>query len=190
MRFPKWKAAWTPVGKGDKFKAALLSDQIRDAYRFYFMIVKIWGFLGLLAITVASLGLLGTVVFTIRNRVKEVSIRKVMGASAESLVCLLSKDFFVLMIIAGVIAVPTVSLFMERLLLTGQYYNVPIGAVEIIISLSIMLLVGMIYDLSQTLKAANIIRRIIYGMKSMDCDGTASVLNLKPFYSAARHIRN
>ena len=56
MRFPKWKAAWTPVGKGDKFKAALLSDQIRDAYRFYFMIVKIWGFLGLLAITVASLG--------------------------------------------------------------------------------------------------------------------------------------
>ena len=191
MRFPKWKAAWTPVGKGDKFKAAFLSDQIRDAYRFYFMIVKIWEFLGLLAITVASLGLLGTVVFTIRNRVKEVSIRKVMGASAESLVCLLSKeDFFVLMIIAGVIAVPTVSLFMERLLLTGQYYNVPIGAVEIIISLSIMLLVGMIYDLSQTLKAANIIRRIIYGMKSMDCDGTASVLNLKPFYSAARHIRN
>ena len=142
MRFPKWKVAWKPVGKGDKFKAALLSDQIRDAYRFYFMIVKIWGFLGLLAITVASLGLLGTVVFTIRNRVKEVSIRKVMDASAESLVCLLSKDFFVLMIIAGVIAVPTVSLFMERLLLTGQYYNVPIGAVEIIISLSIMLLVG------------------------------------------------
>jgi putative ABC transport system permease protein len=149
------EAAWKPVGKGDKFEAQFLSDQIRDAYGFYFMIVKIWGFLGLLAITVACLGLLGTVVFTIRNRVKEVSIRKVMGASSESLVYLLSKDFIVLMLIASVITIPTVHFFMTKLLLTAQYYNVPIGALEIIISLSIMLFLGMSTILSQTLKAAN-----------------------------------
>jgi putative ABC transport system permease protein len=153
--FSEMETAWESVGKGDKFKAAFLTDQIRDAYGFYFMIVKIWGFLGLLAITVACLGLLGTVVFTIKNRVKEVSIRKVMGASSESLVYLLSKDFMVLMVIASVITIPTVYFFMEKLLLTAQYYNVPIGAVEIIISLSIMLLLGMATILSQTLKAAN-----------------------------------
>jgi putative ABC transport system permease protein len=153
--FSQMETAWKPVGKGDKFKAEFLSDQIRDAYGFYFMIVKIWGFLGLLAITVACLGLLGTVVFTIRNRVKEVSIRKVMGASSESLVYLLSKDFILIMVIASIITIPTVTFFMERLLLTAQYYNVPIGAVEIIISLSIMLFLGMSTILSQTLKAAN-----------------------------------
>jgi putative ABC transport system permease protein len=153
--FSEMEAAWKSVGQGDQFKAAFLSDQIRDAYGFYFMIVKIWGFLGLLAITVACLGLLGTVVFTIKNRVKEVSIRKVMGASSESLVYLLSKDFIVIMVIASIITIPTMYFFMERLLLTAQYYNVPIGAVEIIISLSIMLFLGMITILSQTLKAAN-----------------------------------
>jgi ABC-type antimicrobial peptide transport system permease subunit len=149
------ETAWKPIGEGDKFKAELLSDQIRDAYGFYFMIVKIWGFLGLLAIIIACLGLLGTVVFTVRNRVKEVTIRKVMGASSESLVYLLSKDFIVLMVIASIIAIPIVTLLMERLLQSGQYYNVPIGAVEIIVSLSIMLFLGMTTILSQTLKAAN-----------------------------------
>jgi ABC-type antimicrobial peptide transport system permease subunit len=153
--FSQMEAAWKPIAKDDKFKAQFLTDQIRDAYGFYFIIVKIWGFLGLLAITVACLGLLGTVVFTIRNRVKEVSIRKVMGASSESLVYLLSKDFIVLMVIASIITIPTVSFFMEQLMLTAQYYNVPIGAVEIIISLSIVLFLGMTTILSQTLKAAN-----------------------------------
>ncbi|MBT1705776.1 ABC transporter permease [Chryseosolibacter indicus] len=153
--FSEMEAAWKVVGEGDKFKAQFLTDQIRDAYGFYFMIVKIWGFLGLLAIVVACLGLLGTVVFAIKNRVKEVSIRKVMGASSESLVYMLSKDFIILMVIASIITVPTVYFFMNWLLLTAQYYNVPIGAVEIIISLSIMLLLGMTTILSQTLKAAN-----------------------------------
>lgn len=153
--FTEMEAAWKIVGKGDKFESAFLSDQIRDAYGFYFMIVKIWGFLGLLAITVACLGLLGTVVFTIRNRVKEVSIRKVMGASSESLVYLLSKDFIIIMVIASVITIPTVYFFMEWLLLTAQHYNVPIGAFEIGISLSIVVFLGMITILSQTVKAAN-----------------------------------
>jgi putative ABC transport system permease protein len=153
--FSEMETAWNSVGKGDKFKSAYLADQIRDAYGFYFMIVKIWGFLGLLAVTIACLGLLGTVVFTIKNRVKEVSIRKVMGASSESLVYLLSKDFVLLMAIASIIAIPCVYYLMESFLLNTQHYNVPIGAVEIIISLSIMLFLGMSTILSQTLKAAN-----------------------------------
>ena len=153
--FSAMEASWKSLGKEAKFKAEYLSDQIRDAYGFYFMIVKIWGFLGLLAITVACLGLLGTVVFTIRNRVKEVSIRKVMGASSESLVYLLSKDFIILIAIASVITIPTVSFLMEKLLLTAQVYNAPIGAVEIVISLLIILVLGMSTILSQTLRAAN-----------------------------------
>jgi putative ABC transport system permease protein len=153
--FLEMEAAWKPVGKGDKLKAEFLSDQIREAYSFYAIIVKIWGFLGMLAITVACLGLLGTVVFTIKNRVKEVSLRKVMGASSESLVYLLSKDFIVLLAIASIITIPTMYFFMEKLLLSAQHYNVPIGAFEIIISLSIVLFLGMTTILSQTLKAAN-----------------------------------
>ncbi len=70
------------------------------------MIIKLWGFLGIMAITVACLGLLGTVSFNIRKRFKEISIRKVMGASTKRLVLLLSKDFLMLMVIASFITIP------------------------------------------------------------------------------------
>lgn len=153
--FMEMEAAWKSVGKGETFKAEFLADQIRDTYAFYNSIIKMWGFLGLLAITIACLGLLGTVVFTIKSRVKEVSIRKVMGASSVSLVYMLSRDFLVLLGIAGIVTIPSVYLLMELTLQESQYYHAPIGAFEIVISLAVVLALGLTTIFSQTLKAAN-----------------------------------
>jgi putative ABC transport system permease protein len=149
------EAQWKTIGGEDKFNAQFLSDKITDSFEFYLILIKLWGFLGLMAITVACLGLLGTVVFTIRNRVKEISLRKVMGASSESLVVLLSKDFIILMVIASVITIPVMDFAFERLLLSVQYYSVTIGVADVVISFSIMFLLGMAAILSQTLRAAN-----------------------------------
>jgi len=153
--FREMEAAWKSVGKGEKFKAEFLADQIRDAYSSYNKMMKLWGFMGVLAITIACLGLLGTVVFTIKNRVKEVSIRKVMGASSGSLVYLLSRDFIVLLAIAGIVTIPGVYLLMELMLQEAQYYHAPIGAFEVVISLAIVSTLGLTTIFSQTLKAAN-----------------------------------
>jgi putative ABC transport system permease protein len=152
---PAMERIWKNIGGIDKFKAQLLTDEIKDAYIFYFEMVKLYGFLGLLAITVTCLGLLGTVVFTLRNRLKEISIRKVMGASVESLVILLSREFIYLMLIASVIAIPAVYFLFDYLLLSIQYYSIQIGVVEISISLVIISLLGFSTILSQTRKAAN-----------------------------------
>jgi ABC-type antimicrobial peptide transport system permease subunit len=149
------ETAWKKIGGESKFSGQLFSDEIREAYGFYKIIMKFWSFLGLLAITVACLGLLGTVSFTIRKRVKEISIRKVMGATAQNLVLLLSKDFIKLVIIATVITVPAVYFLMDHVLAETQHYSVQIGIVEIIASLAIMLLFVLTTILSQTLKAAN-----------------------------------
>jgi putative ABC transport system permease protein len=146
---------WQNIGGIDKFKGQWLADEIKEAYVFYFEMVKLYGFLGLLAITVTCLGLLGTVVFTLRNRLKEISIRKVMGASEQSLVILLSKDFIYLMLIASVIAIPAVYFLFDYLLLSIQYYSIQIGIVEISFSLLIIALLGFSTIFSQTRKAAN-----------------------------------
>jgi ABC-type antimicrobial peptide transport system permease subunit len=117
--------------------------------------MKLWGFLGLLAITVACLGLLGTVSFTIKKRVKEIGVRKVLGATVKSLVFLLSKDFVMLMVIASVITIPVVYFLFTHLLNNTQYYSIKIGFWEIFVSLLLMLFLGLATVLSQTLKAAN-----------------------------------
>lgn len=146
---------WKKIGGEGKFTARLFADEIKDAYNFYMMIAKLWGFLGLLAIAVACLGLLGTVSFTIKKRVKEIGVRKVLGATAQSLIVLLSKDFVILMIVAAAIAIPVVYFMMSYLIANTQHYSMKVGVVEITISLLIMSFLGLATILSQTLKAAN-----------------------------------
>ena len=146
---------WKKIGGQGKFTSQLFSEEVRDAYSFYIMIMKLWGFLGLLAITVACLGLLGTVSFTIKKRVKEIGIRKVLGATGKSLVILLSKDFVTLMVVASVITIPVIYFLFTHLLNNTQYYSIKIGFTEIFVSLLIMMFLGLATILSQTLKAAN-----------------------------------
>ena len=152
---PTMETVWKKVGGEGKFTGRLLSEEVKDAYSFYIMIMKLWGFLGLLAITVACLGLLGMVSFTTKKRLKEISIRKVLGATSKSLVLLLSKDFVILMVIASTITIPLIYFLFNYLLGNIQYYSMEIGLLEVIVSVVIMMGLGLATVLSQTLKAAN-----------------------------------
>jgi putative ABC transport system permease protein len=148
------EASWKAFSGEKKFTAKFFDDEISDAYSSYFSMIKICGFLGILAITISCLGLLGMVVFTVENRIKEIGVRKVMGASASSVIILLSKDFMKLMLIAAVIAIPVTYLFFEKIYLRMQYYHADIGILDIAVSLFIMLSLGVVTILSQTVRAA------------------------------------
>ncbi len=151
----KIEATWKMLGSDHKLRAQYFSDEIGDAYSFYFIVIKLWGFLGVLAITVASIGLLGTVAFTIGGRLKEVSIRKVMGASTESVVFMLSKDFLLLIFIAIVVTVPAVYFLFSKLLVQMQHYSFSIGFWEIAVSVFLLAVLGLSTIFSQTIRAAN-----------------------------------
>lgn len=76
-----------------------------------------------LAIVIASFGLLGIALLTFRQKTKEVSIRKVMGASLERIVLLLLKDFTRLVLIAVIISVPVTWWAMNRWLTNFTYHT-------------------------------------------------------------------
>jgi putative ABC transport system permease protein len=148
------EAAWKPIGGGRMFTSKFLNDYIQEAYDLHLSLVKICSFLGALAISISCLGMVGMVVFTIQNRVKEVGVRKVMGATSGTIAYLLSKDFVKLMLVASAIAIPITCLFFEKLYFRIQSYSVPIGAFEILTSLAILFVLGLSTVFSQTLKAA------------------------------------
>jgi ABC-type lipoprotein release transport system permease subunit len=148
------ESAWKTFGGETKFQAQFFRDEIKDTYSVYFTMVRICGFLGVLAITIACLGLLGMVVFTVENRVKEIGVRKVLGASIGNVTMLLSRDFLKLMGIAAFIAVPLAWFFFEKMYLAIEYYHMSVGILEIVISLVILLTLGLSTILSQTLRAA------------------------------------
>lgn len=74
-----------------------------------------------LAISIACLGLFGLVTFTAEQRVKEIGIRKVLGASVTSIVTLLSKDLMKLVLIATLIASPLAWYGMSKWLQSFAY---------------------------------------------------------------------
>jgi putative ABC transport system permease protein len=75
----------------------------------------------IMAIFIACLGLYGLATFTTRQRIKEIGIRKVLGASVTSVVTLLSKDFLMLVLMAVLIASPIAWVAMNRWLMDFAY---------------------------------------------------------------------
>jgi putative ABC transport system permease protein len=93
-----------------------------------------------IAIFVGCLGLFGLAAYTAERRRKEVGIRKVLGASTQGVVLLLSKDFIKLVVISLVVASPVAWYFMNKWLQDFAYrVNISwwIFAVAAIIALSI-----------------------------------------------------
>jgi putative ABC transport system permease protein len=106
----KWKA----MAPSMPFSYRFMDDSFDDMYRSEQRVGKIAIIFSVLAILIACLGLFGLATFIAEQRTKEIGIRKVLGASVQGIVQLLSKDFVKLVAIAFVIAVPAGWFFMNK----------------------------------------------------------------------------
>ncbi|GAB3513059.1 ABC transporter permease [Emticicia fontis] len=146
--------AWRKVDKVHPIEAHFYNDQIEQAYAQFSVMVKVIGFISFLAICIASLGLFGMVVFTTETRLKEISIRKVLGATEGGLIYLLSKGFLLLLGIAALIALPGTYIFFDKVVLTQFAYHLPMQFYEFLLPLLVLGALASILIGSQTLKAA------------------------------------
>jgi putative ABC transport system permease protein len=149
------ESSWRTLEPEKKFEARFFDDEIRESYDFYENLLKLVGFLGLLALSISLLGLLGMVVYTSETKIKEVGIRKVMGASTTSIILLLSKDYLRLMLWATVFAIPVAVFIANGFLAAMQHYHVSLSFWDILLSLSILMTLGIITISSQTFKTAS-----------------------------------
>lgn len=150
----KIEAIWKKVDPVHPFQAKFYDQEIEEAYSEFSAMIKIIGFLSVLAISIASMGMLGMVVFTTETRLKEIGIRKVMGATSRNLVFLLSRGFLILLSISALIALPVTYLVFEKVVLTNFPYHTPVQLPELFVGLLAVLLIAFIMIGSQTIKAA------------------------------------
>ncbi|MEX8547851.1 MAG: ABC transporter permease [Mucilaginibacter sp.] len=97
---------WKTVAPQRPFLYTFLDQSFRQQYESDQHFGYLFSLFSGLAILIACLGLFGLATFTAQQRVKEIGIRKVLGASVYHIVLLISKDFIRLVFIAIVIAVP------------------------------------------------------------------------------------
>jgi cell division protein FtsX len=148
------ETAWKKIDKVHALDAKFYDDQIEHAYAQFSVMVKVIGFLAFLAVCIASMGLFGMVVFTTETKLKEISIRKVLGASEGNLVVLLSRGFLLLLAMAALIALPATYLFFDRVVLVNFAYHAPIGWLDMFVGLAGVLVIAALMIGSQTLKVA------------------------------------
>ncbi|HPZ88416.1 MAG TPA: FtsX-like permease family protein, partial [Flavihumibacter sp.] len=107
----------------------------------------------ILAVFIACLGLFGLASFMAEQRTKEIGVRKVLGASVNNIVQMLSKDFLLLVLVASCIAIPLAWFFMHRWL-QDFAYRVQIPLWIFAAATFLALLIALLTVSLQALKAA------------------------------------
>ena len=146
------KQAWNSLAISQPYTPSWLGDVIDEANS-QTATVSLLGYLAFIALAIATLGLLGLVIYTIEVKQKEISIRKIIGASEKQLIGMLSKRFVKLIIIAGFIAMP-VGDIAGHLFLQNFAYRIHFGVGSVLLCFFFLLGIGLFTIISQTYKAA------------------------------------
>jgi len=147
------KSKWESFGSGAPFSYSFLDEQFASLYSAEQRTGKIFTSFSVVAIIIACLGLFGLAAFMIRQRVREIGIRKVLGASAGSITALLSKEFLKLIVIASVISFPVTWYAMNKWL-QDFAYRIDIQWWAFVLAGCIALLVAAVTISFQSIKAA------------------------------------
>jgi putative ABC transport system permease protein len=145
--------SWKKIDPVHPLTATIYQDDIMHFYKPLSFISKIIGSLAFLTIFIASMGLFGMVVFTVETRIREISIRKVLGASERRIVYMLSKGFLSLLALAALLALATSS-FLFNQFITMVAYHAPIPLFEIGASMIAFMFLAFLIVSSETLGAA------------------------------------
>jgi len=149
----KIEDSWTELAPNQPFETSFLDDRFERMYDAEQRLGKIFGVFAGLAILIACLGLFGLASYTAENRIKEVGIRKVLGANVGQIVYLLSKDMGKLVLIAFVVGAPLAWYSMNSWL-AGFEYRTAIGWYVFAVTAIGALLIALLTMSYQSIKAA------------------------------------
>lgn len=131
-------------------------QNLKDGYSSSRERIGFFGFFALIVMIIAGLGILGIASYSVETRIKEMGIRKVMGASNIKLVWTVTRNFGILILIAGLIGVPA-GLFGGDLLRQDLGSSlVDLSFINIITGFGLVAIAGLLTVLSQTIRAGQI----------------------------------
>jgi putative ABC transport system permease protein len=147
------KYTWNQSAPEHPLTVSFLDEQYQALYQSEVRLQRMIVIFSILAVCIGSLGLFGLTLFISEQRIKEIGIRKVLGASVGSIVSLLSKDFLKLILVASLIALP-VAWFMMHKWLEEFAYRIQLGPWLLLYPVIGLIVLAIIVTCIQTWKAA------------------------------------
>jgi len=151
MDFVKQK--WNNYYPQSPFRFFFLDEQFNAQYKSDRLFATVLWLFTAIAICIACLGLFGLSLFTIAKRNKEISIRKVLGATLFQISSLITKDYLKLVLLAGVIALPVAYILVNNWL-KDYAFHISIGLWFFFLPVILIVLIALLTVLYQSLKAA------------------------------------
>jgi putative ABC transport system permease protein len=144
---------WNTFFPEKAFEYAFLDESLAAQYEEQQRLGKMVSYFAGLAIFISCLGLFGLISLVTQQKIKEVGIRKVLGASIPQIVYILSRNFAILVLLAFLIASPIAYYFMNKWL-SDFAFKIELGAGIFIVAGISVLLVALLTMSFQTIKAA------------------------------------
>ena len=145
---------WLGLNNSSAFKYDWLTDLFSASYRNENQQTKLLNIFTLLAILVTAIGLFGLAAFNTQRRVKEIAIRKILGASTSQLCFMLVNQFSSLVLLANVIALP-VAYWLMRDWLNGFIYRIDMPYSAYLLSALFSLVIAYVTVMVIAVKAAS-----------------------------------
>ncbi|MFM8912631.1 MAG: FtsX-like permease family protein, partial [Flammeovirgaceae bacterium] len=147
------ESAWKKTFPEGVFTYKFLDEQIDAYYKAEARLFSLFKIFAAVATLISCLGLFGLAAFTAQNRVKEIGIRKVLGATVNSILVLVSKDFLKLVLMALFIATPLAWYGISQWL-ANYAYHITITGWSFVVAGSIAVVVTVVTISTQAFKAA------------------------------------
>ena len=150
MDFVKQK--WGTYYPQSPFRFFFLDEQFNAQYKTDRLFATVLWLFTAIAIVIACLGLFGLSLFTIAKRNREISIRKVLGATLFQITSMITKDYLKLVLLAGVVALPVAYILVNNWL-QDYAFHIGIGIWFFILPILMIITIAILTVLYQSLKA-------------------------------------
>jgi putative ABC transport system permease protein len=145
--------AWKKIDPDFPIRYSFLDDNFQKLFASHIHLQQVINFFGATAILISAMGLFALTAFLINRRMKEIGIRKILGAGISDLGLLLSKDFMRLIAIAVIIAIP-IGWWTASKWLDGFAYRITLSWWIFVASALIIVIIAILAIGIQTLRAA------------------------------------
>ena len=144
---------WQQIAPDLPFQFSILDEQLNLEYESDLQFSKLVTFFGWIAIFIAGLGLYGVIAIIAAFKVKEIGIRKTLGASISDILLLLSRNFIVLILISNLIALP-ISWWAMKTWLQNFTYHTGISVSLLLSAIVFSVIIGIASLSYQVIKSA------------------------------------
>ena len=146
---------WNTLFPEKAFEFSFLDEQLDDQYAAFSSFGTITRTFTAVSVLISCLGVYGLVLFVVQRKVKEIGVRKVLGASVLNILRLIYREFVLLVLVGFVVAIP-LSYYLMNQWLGNFTYRISLDGTTYLVTLAMLLFITLLTISHQAIRASTV----------------------------------